>query len=55
MNKKRRNLPDGTKRIIAIAATIRNENKGAIPSDVNGNYTGMTRENEPPVQDADDL
>ena len=42
-------------RIISIAATIQNMNKGFIPSDVTGSYTGMTRENEQPEQDADDL
>jgi len=42
-------------RIISIAATIQNMNKGFIPSDVTGSYTGMTRTNEDPEQDADDL
>jgi hypothetical protein len=30
-------------------------NKGDIPSDVLGSYTGMTREDDRPEQDADDL
>ena len=42
-------------RIIAIAATLQNMNKGFIPSDVTGSYTGMTQTSEKPEQDADDL
>jgi len=43
------------KRIISIAATLPNQNKGNIPSDVQGSYTGMSSDGTPPVQDADDL
>ena len=55
-NKKRK--PSGemkAKRIISIAATLPNMNKGKIPSDVQGSYTGMSADGTPPVQDADDL
>ena len=38
-----------------VAVTLKNMNKGEIPSDVLGSYTGITRDNELPVQDADDL
>lgn len=37
------------------AKVLINMNKGKIPSDVLGSYTGMTREDERPEQDADDL
>ena len=43
------------KRIISLAATLPNMNKGKIPSDVQGSYTGMSADGSPPVQDADDL
>ena len=55
MKNNQRKTPAQARRIISIAATIRSENKGDIPSDVTGSYTGMTRENEHPIQDADDL
>ncbi len=38
-----------------LASTLRNEGKGYINSDVNGSYTGITNDNEKPIQDADDL
>lgn len=38
-----------------IAAALRQESKGEIPSDVLGSYTGTPREEEHPEQDADDL
>lgn len=38
-----------------LATTLRNEGTGDINSDVSGSYTGMTSDNEAPVQDADDL
>ena len=31
------------------------QNRGEIPSDVLGSYTGMSRDGDRPVQDADDL
>ena len=38
-----------------IASTLQEQNKKSIPSDVDGSYTGVTREGDAPVQDADDL
>ncbi len=38
-----------------IAKTLREEGNEKIQSDVNGSYTGMTNDDEIPVQDADDL
>ena len=55
MKKNSQKNSEKAKRIISIAATIRNENQTDIPSDVTGSYTGMSKENEYPVQDADDL
>lgn len=43
------------KKVKQITNCIRKEGKGSIKSDVNGSYTGMTIDNERPVQDADDL
>ena len=55
-NKKRKPSSDmKAKRIISIAATLPNQNKGKIPSDVQGSYTGMSFDGTAPVQDADDL
>lgn len=34
---------------------INPENANNIFSDVLGSYTGVTEDNEPPIQDADDL
>jgi hypothetical protein len=42
-------------RISNLAQTMQNENKGSIPSDVLGSYTGITTDNTRPEQDADDL
>lgn len=42
-------------RIIALAATIRKQKQGEIPSDLLGSYTGMGENGEIPEQDADDL
>ncbi len=41
--------------IYDLATTVRNEGTGKIASDVSGSYTGMTNDNEKPIQDADDL
>lgn len=38
-----------------IAHTLKDQNKEAIPSDVTGSYTGESRMEERPEQDADDL
>ena len=38
-----------------LAATMRKLNQRGIKSDVEGSYTGTSRDGEPPVQDADDL
>ena len=38
-----------------LASTLKNEGNGSINSDVTGSYTGMTNDNEKPIQDADDL
>lgn len=47
---------NSAKKIISIAATIRNEGKdGNILSDVNGSYTGLSISGDVPEQDADDL
>ena len=40
---------------IELARTFRTTRDDRIRSDVNGSYTGVTREGEPPVQDVDDL
>lgn len=42
-------------KISNLAQTMQNENKGSIPSDVLGSYTGITTDNTRPEQDADDL
>jgi len=42
-------------KITNLAQTMQNENKGPVPSDVLGSYTGMTTDDTSPVQDADDL
>ncbi len=42
-------------RILDIAQTIRKENMQKIHSDVIGSYTGLGRDYDKPVQDADDL
>jgi hypothetical protein len=34
---------------------LKNQSKGPIPCDVQGSYTGTPREDDQPVQDADDL
>lgn len=47
--------PIKARKIKNIAATLKNMNKTENPADVLGSYTGMTSQNEPPVQDADDL
>lgn len=38
-----------------MAATLLNMNRGAIPTDVMGSYTGTAEDGEEPTQDADDL
>lgn len=38
-----------------LAHTLKDQNKEAIPSDVTGSYTGESRMEEWPEQDADDL
>ena len=38
-----------------IAHTLKNQNKESIPSDVTGSYTGESRREGRPEQDADDL
>ena len=42
-------------RIISLAATIRNQNREEIASDVLGSYTGLDENGKAPEQDADDL
>ncbi len=42
-------------RVAAAAAALTKQNRGEIPSDVLGSYTGMARDGRRPVQDADDL
>ena len=37
------------------SAAFPKQNRGEIPSDVLGSYTGMSRDGDRPVQDADDL
>lgn len=57
MSKKRKTEEENIKiyKIKSMAETMQNENKGPVPSDVLGSYTGMTADNTNPVQDADDL
>jgi hypothetical protein len=57
MSKKRNREDEKVKiyKICNLAQTIQDENKGPIPSDVLGSYTGMTTDDTSPVQDADDL
>ncbi len=57
MSKKRKTEEENIKiyKIKSMAETMQNENKGPVPSDVLGSYTGMTADNTKPVQDADDL
>lgn len=38
-----------------LPQTLKNQNCGPIPSDVNGSYTGTARDGSMPEQDADDL
>ena len=38
-----------------VASALPHMNKGSIPSDVNGSYTGTAEDDLYPVQDADDL
>ena len=38
-----------------LSQTLKNQNRGPIPSDVNGSYTGTARNGDVPEQDADDL
>ena len=40
---------------MALAHTLKDQNKEAIPSDVTGSYTGESRTEDFPEQDADDL
>jgi hypothetical protein len=40
---------------IELARTFRTTRDHRIRSDVNGSYTGVTREGDTPVQDVDDL
>lgn len=42
-------------RIEELIAVIRGQNRGDIPTDVLGSYTGQCRDGDRPVQDADDL
>lgn len=41
--------------ISELIAVIRGQNRGDIPTDVLGSYTGQCRDGDRPVQDADDL
>lgn len=43
------------KKAMHIAHTIKDQNKESIPSDIAGSYTGESRREESPEQDADDL
>ena len=38
-----------------VAGTLDSMNKGPVPSDVLGSYTGMSADETEPEQDADDL
>lgn len=38
-----------------MAVTLQNMSKGEIPTDVMGSYTGTARDDDIPIQDADDL
>lgn len=38
-----------------LSEILPQQNKGSIPSDVLGSYTGEARDGSRPVQDADDL
>jgi len=38
-----------------MAATLKNMSKSEIPTDVMGSYTGTSRDDDKPIQDADDL
>ncbi len=40
---------------ISLARSFRKTRDDGIRSDVNGSYTGTTREGDTPIQDADDL
>ncbi len=40
---------------MALAHTLKDQNKEAIASDVTGSYTGESRAEDYPEQDADDL
>lgn len=40
---------------MALAHTLKDQNKEEIPSDVTGSYTGESRTEDFPEQDADDL
>ena len=42
-------------RIPSVTAAMREQNRGEIPSDMLGSYTGQARYGDRPVQDADDL
>ena len=42
-------------RISELIAVIRGQNRGDIPTDVLGSYTGLSRDGDLPIQDADDL
>ena len=42
-------------RMEELIAVIRGQNRGDIPTDVLGSYTGLCRDGDLPVQDADDL
>lgn len=49
--------PEGRvqQKAMQIAHTLKNQNKESIPSDVTGSYTGESRREGRPEQDADDL
>lgn len=58
LNKNGKEPWDGTEETdgpAILAATMRKLNQRGIKSDVEGSYTGTSRDGEPPVQDADDL
>lgn len=50
-SKEQRNRPDP----ILLARSFRMTRDDGIRSDVDGSYTGVTREGDTPIQDVDDL
>ena len=52
---KQKNKKKNRSQVEEMASTLQNMNKGEIPADVLGSYTGTARDGEKPDQDGDDL